>query len=57
MLAIGDGILIAGLVIGVFMMGAGLVTEALNPSSRRFRWAFIVGAILTTVAVIAVNVV
>ena len=57
MLAMADGILIAALVIGVFMMGAGLISEALNPDAKRFGWAFVAGAIITGVAVVAVNVV
>jgi hypothetical protein len=57
MLSIADGVLIAGLVIGVFMMGTGLISEALDPRSKRFGWAFVAGAVMTAVAVIAINVV
>jgi len=57
MLATADGLLIAGLVIGVFMMGTGLISEALDPGSKRLSWAFVVGAAITAVAVIAVNIV
>ena len=57
MLGIADGILIAGLVIGVFMMGTALLSEALDPGSKRFGWAFVAGAVITAAAVIAVNVV